>query len=171
MKSDVSQGLHKCMSALHLQFSQVYCDVVVYNICKNMTYIKSWVYLFWLKNKTNCDNALTFFPSYHGGKSNLLGNFCKILIKNTIELIFPMQSWVYSFWIKKGNTLWFCLDFFSSLPHNSSKGTAYFYMSLVFTSHSAYVANRTELGLMDSYIQILSRFQKCKRKVPPIVAP
>ena len=27
--------------------------------------------------------------------------------------------------------------------------------------------NRTELRLMDSYIQILWRFQKCKGKVPP----
>ena len=27
--------------------------------------------------------------------------------------------------------------------------------------------NRTELRLMDSFIQILCRFQKCKRKVPP----
>ena len=27
--------------------------------------------------------------------------------------------------------------------------------------------NRTELRLMDSYIQILCRFQKCKQKVPP----
>ena len=27
--------------------------------------------------------------------------------------------------------------------------------------------NPTELRLMDSYIQILCRFQKCKRKVPP----
>ena len=27
--------------------------------------------------------------------------------------------------------------------------------------------NCTELRLMDSYIQILCRFQKCKRKVPP----
>ena len=27
--------------------------------------------------------------------------------------------------------------------------------------------NRTELRSMDSYIQILCRFQKCKRKVPP----
>ena len=27
--------------------------------------------------------------------------------------------------------------------------------------------NRTELRLMDSYIQILCRFQKCKRTVPP----
>ena len=27
--------------------------------------------------------------------------------------------------------------------------------------------NRTELRSMDSYIQILSRFQKCKKKVPP----
>ena len=26
---------------------------------------------------------------------------------------------------------------------------------------------RTELRSMDSYIQILCRFQKCKRKVPP----
>ena len=29
--------------------------------------------------------------------------------------------------------------------------------------------NRTELRLMDSYIQILCRFQKCKRKVPPLL--
>ena len=28
--------------------------------------------------------------------------------------------------------------------------------------------NRTELRLMDSYIQILCRFQKCKRKVPAL---
>jgi hypothetical protein len=28
--------------------------------------------------------------------------------------------------------------------------------------------NRTELRLMDSYIQILCTFQKCKRKVPPL---
>ena len=27
--------------------------------------------------------------------------------------------------------------------------------------------NHTELRLMDSYIQILYRFQKCKREVPP----
>ena len=27
--------------------------------------------------------------------------------------------------------------------------------------------NHTELRLMDSYIQILCRFQKCKQKVPP----
>jgi hypothetical protein len=27
--------------------------------------------------------------------------------------------------------------------------------------------NRTELRSMDSYIQILCRFQKCKQKVPP----
>ena len=27
--------------------------------------------------------------------------------------------------------------------------------------------NRMELRLMDSYIQILCRFQKCKRKFPP----
>ena len=27
--------------------------------------------------------------------------------------------------------------------------------------------NRTELRSMDSYIQILCRFKKCKRKVPP----
>ena len=27
--------------------------------------------------------------------------------------------------------------------------------------------NRTELRSMDSYIQILFRFQKCKQKVPP----
>ena len=27
--------------------------------------------------------------------------------------------------------------------------------------------NRMELRLMDSYIQILCRFRKCKRKVPP----
>ena len=86
-----------------------------------------------IKNKTNCDNAWTFFPSCQGGKSNLVGNFCKILIKNNIELIFPMQSWVYSFWIKKETHYDFACIFFSSLPHNSSKGTAYFCMSLVFT--------------------------------------
>jgi hypothetical protein len=29
--------------------------------------------------------------------------------------------------------------------------------------------NRTELRLMDSYIQVLCRLQKCKRKVPPLL--
>ena len=31
--------------------------------------------------------------------------------------------------------------------------------------------NRMELRLMDSYIQILCRFQKCKQKVPPPSGP
>jgi hypothetical protein len=45
-----------------------------------------------------------------------------------------------------------------------------------FTSHSAYVATWTKSDgvkidgflQLDSYIQILYRFQKCKQKVPPL---
>ena len=40
-------------------------------------------------------------------------------------------------------------------------------MSLVTQPTLQRRPNRTELRSMDSYIQILCRFQKCKQKVPP----
>ena len=40
-------------------------------------------------------------------------------------------------------------------------------MSLVTQPMLQRRPNQTELRSMDSYIQILCRFQKCKRKVPP----
>ena len=61
---------------------------------------------------------------------------------------------------------------FRKLQTNESQA---FYYSQIFLVGSSLVTqpmlqhrpNRMELRSMDSYIQILCRFQKCKRKVPP----
>ena len=74
------------MSALHLQFSQVYCDV-----CSSVQYLQKYdlykkLSLFILiKKKTNCNNAWTFFPSYQGRKIK------KIIIKLIFTKLSPFM--------------------------------------------------------------------------------
>ena len=98
-------------------------------------------------------------------------------------IFFNNGFWFYSMMGGRSTWQWVVLDssqFFwpfgtSEIPgsvsevfaDNQSENEIWDRLTLVTQPMLQRPPNRTELRSMDSYIQILCRFQKCKRKVPP----